>query len=103
MKGGPFGNVSYAIDVKEGELYALSVSVRSPKAIAEACWLTNKQWKWKDAPRIDLGEPSADGWRRGAVTVRVPKGATRLGVFASARLKDGEMAWFDNFSIVKLR
>jgi len=103
MKGGPFGNVSYAVDVKEGELYALSVSVRSPKAIAEACWLTNKQWQWKDAPQIDLGDPNSDGWRRGVVTVRVPKGATKLGVFVSARLKDGEMAWFDNFSIVKLR
>ncbi len=63
----------------------------------------DKQWKWKDAPQIDLGDPNSNGWRRGVVTVRVPKGATRLGVFASARLKDGEMAWFDNFSIVKLR
>ncbi len=37
------------------------------------------------------------------MTVRIPKGATRMGLFANARLKPGEMAWFDNFSIIRLR
>ena len=103
IRGGPFGNVSCGTTVKEGEIYALSVSVRSPKAAAEACWLRDEQWRWVEAPQMDFGEPDAEGWRHGTLTVRIPKGATRLGLFAFARLKDGEMAWFDNFSIVRLR
>lgn len=103
IRGGPFGNVSCGTAVKQDEIYALAVSVKSPKAAAEACWCIEGQWKWVQAPQMDFGEPNADGWRRGSLTVRIPKGATRLGLFASAKLKDGEMAWFDNFSIVKLR
>jgi hypothetical protein len=103
MKGGPFGNVSAIIPVMWGESYAVSVSVRSPKAAAEACWMVDGKWKWTESIHFKFSEPDANGWRRALVTVRIPKGADKLGLIANAKLSDGETAWFDNFSIVKIR
>ena len=103
IRGGPFGNVAFHAKAMWGEMYAVSLSVRSPKAAAEACWQIDGRWRWAEAVHLEFGAPDAAGWRRASAVVRIPQGATLLGLIANARLAQGEMAWFDNFSVVKLR
>lgn len=103
MRGGPFGNVACTIPAMHGESYAVSVSVRSPKAAAEACWQIDGKWQWAYAIQLRFSEPDSNGWRRAVETVRIPHGAKNLSLIANAKLEPGEMAWFDNFKIIKIR
>lgn len=51
---------------------------------------------------VTLSEPDADGWRHGAVLMRVPDCAKSIGFTAGLKQKENDVAWLDNVHFYKV-
>jgi len=91
--------------VKEDELYGVVLKTTGKASYCTVQWQKSGAWARKDANRqARFEKPSADGWRPGGTTVRVPEGVDELRfTFGAGKLGPDETVRFDDVAVFRVK
>ena len=94
------------VPAKCGEYYAVSFAVKNTSSDWARAWHGSSEKdlnKWLiPGYTVPLSAPDADGWRRGAVLMRVPDFGTSVEFTAGVHLAEGESAWLRDVKFLKV-
>lgn len=91
-------------DVKPGEVYAFEVSAKSENMGAPHAYISWRGTGDVSAVDVKLGEPDANGWRRGIAFFKVPLSLDHVWAVVQV-MQRGDAAkkvWIDNFALYRL-
>lgn len=94
------------VPAKCGEYYAVSFAVKNVSSDWARAWHGSSEKdlnKWLiPGYTVPLSAPDADGWRRGAVLMRVPDFGSSVEFTAGVHLAEGESAWLRDVKFLKV-
>ena len=100
------GCFQFVAPAKCGEYYAVTFAVKNCSEDWARAWHGSAVAdlnKWLiPGYTVPLSAPDADGWRRGAVLMRVPDFGNSVELTASVHLAEGESAWLKDVRFLKV-
>ena len=100
------GCFQFIVPAKCGEWFAVSFAAKNCSSDWARAGYSSREKdinKWLiPGHTVPLSAPDADGWRRGAVLMRVPDFGTTVEFLVSLRLAEGESAWIKDVKFLKV-